>query len=61
MKVMEMISQQFGFPLEDVERIFVMEIILANVWCIEDGEDVDLQQLGIAEYLERKSSISFTG
>jgi len=48
-KVIERISDRFEYPLEDVQRCFVMEAILANVWCIEDGEKVNMQQMEIAD------------
>lgn len=48
-KVIERMSQQFEYPLEDVQRCFVMETILANIWCMEDGENVNMQQMEIAD------------
>ncbi len=53
-RVIELISQQFKYPLEDVEKSFVMEIILENIWCIEDGENINLQHLEIAECILKK-------
>lgn len=53
-RVIELISQQFEYPLEDVEKVFVMEIILANIWCIEDGENTNSEELEIAEHILKR-------
>ncbi len=53
-RVMELISQQFAYPLKDVEKSFVMETILANLWCIEDGENVNSRQLELVEHILKR-------
>lgn len=50
-RVIELISQQFNYPLADVQKSFVMETILGCIWSMQDGEDIDLQDLEIAEYI----------
>ncbi len=47
--VIERISDRFEYPLEEVQKCFIMEVILANIWCIEDGENVNMQQIEIAD------------
>lgn len=53
-KCVQLFAERFGFPAEDIRKVFVMEAILANVWCIEDGETVSESQMKLAEYFLRK-------
>ncbi len=47
------IAGLLGYPREDLSRLFFMEAVLANVWCLEDGEPVDLRQLELADKILR--------
>ena len=47
--VIEVISKRLNYPVEDVRKLLYMEMVLANVWSIEDGEEVNEEQMQIAE------------
>ena len=47
--VVRRISELFGYPLADVARAYYMEVILGNVWCVQDGEPADTHEIAIAE------------
>ena len=34
--------------LDDIFKLLFMEVMLANVWCIEDGEELDLHKISVA-------------
>lgn len=48
-KVIRLFSERLNYPVEDVKKLFYMEVVLANVWSIEDGEDVNMEMMEIAE------------
>lgn len=48
-KVIEMLSQKLDYPVEDLQKLFYMETVLANIWCIEDGENINEKQMEVAE------------
>ncbi|HEX3023360.1 MAG TPA: aminoglycoside phosphotransferase family protein [Lachnospiraceae bacterium] len=50
-QIAEMISSKSEYPLNDIIKLFFMEVMLANVWCIEDNEEPSLNQIQIAEEL----------
>ncbi|HEX3078092.1 MAG TPA: aminoglycoside phosphotransferase family protein [Lachnospiraceae bacterium] len=50
-QIAEMISSKTEYPLKDIIKLFFMEVMLANVWCIEDNEEPCLNQIHIAEEL----------
>ena len=50
-QVAEMISQETKYPFTDIIKLFFMEVMLGNVWCIEDGEKPDMHQIKIATEL----------
>ncbi len=43
------ISEAFFYPLEDVAKVYFMEVVLGNLWCLQDGEDVNAEEIEIAE------------
>ncbi len=47
----EMVSKRLNYPVEDLQKLFYMETVLANVWSIEDGEEVNMELMHIAETL----------
>ncbi len=50
-QIVEMINKEIDYPFADIMKLFFMEVILANVWCIEDGEEPNLHQILIATQL----------
>lgn len=52
-EVIRMLSEQSGYPEEDIRKLFYMETVLANVWCVEDGEEMNRQELELADSLLR--------
>ena len=51
--VIEHLSMRFHYPQEDIRKLFYMETVLANIWCIEDGEEVNEEYMKIAEEVRR--------
>jgi len=49
--VIRLISEECSYDREDVSKAVFMEIILGNVWCIEDGEEIDEEQMAVAEHI----------
>lgn len=52
-EVIRMLCKQSGYPEEDIRKLFYMETVLANVWCVEDGEEMNRQELELADFLLR--------
>ncbi len=52
--VVHRISQIFGYPIEDVAKVYFMEVVLANAWCLEDGESVNEYEIEIVEKVRGK-------
>lgn len=50
-EVIRLLGEQSGYPAADIVKLFYMETILANVWCVEDGEEMNQEELEIADYL----------
>lgn len=46
--VIRIISESLGYPIEDINQLFFMEVVLGNSWCVEDGEEPNVQDLMIA-------------
>lgn len=42
-----MISRMFGYPLEDVVKVYFMEVILGNLWSLEDGDEINEEEVEI--------------
>ena len=53
-EVILLLSEQSGYPESDVRKLFYMEAVLANVWCMEDGEEMNWQELDLADILLRQ-------
>lgn len=47
-EVIRLIAEQTGYPEADIGKLYFMEVVLANVWCAEDGEEVNWQEIDIA-------------
>lgn len=43
-----LLARHTGYPEKDIRKLFFMETVLANVWCAEDGEEMNSQQIEIA-------------
>lgn len=50
--VIQLICDKFRYPSEDVKKSFFVEVILANVWNIEDHEEIDENQIKIAKQID---------
>ena len=37
-----------GYPEADIRKLFYMETVLENVWRMEDGGEMNLQEIEIA-------------
>lgn len=42
------ISETLDYPLADVIKVYFMEVILGNVWCLEDGETMNEEEIAVA-------------
>ena len=47
--VITTLCEKLDYPKEDVRTLFYMEAVLANVWFIEDGMDVNEKWMNVAE------------
>ena len=46
--VIERLSRALEYERADVGKLYFMEVILGNVWCLQDGEDANRQEMDIA-------------
>lgn len=53
--VINRLSELLGYEKKDIDKLFFMEVILANVWCLEDGEEINEQDINIAVNVLEKS------
>lgn len=42
------VSETLDYPLADVIKVYFMEVILGNVWCLEDGETMNEEEIAVA-------------
>lgn len=47
-EVIRLLGLQTGYPEADIGRLFFMETVLENIWCVEDGEEANRQELEVA-------------
>lgn len=47
-KVVHRISEVFGYPEIEVAQAYFMEVVMGNVWCFEDGEEINAEEIEIA-------------
>lgn len=47
--VITTLCEKLDYPEEDVQKLFFMETVLANVWSMEDGEAVNEEYMQVAE------------
>lgn len=50
-EVIRLLDEQSGYPAADIGKLFYMETVLANSWCLEDGEEMNRQELELADFL----------
>ena len=50
-QVIRLLSEQSGYPAADIVKLFYMETVLENVWCVEDGEEMNREELDLADDL----------
>lgn len=50
-EVIRLLGGQSGYPAADIRKLFYMETVLANIWCLEDGETMNMQELELADFL----------
>ena len=48
-RCIQLISRALGYPEEDLEKLFYMETVLANIWNLEDGLAMDPAQIDLAK------------
>ena len=48
-EVIRLLGEQSGYPVADIEKLYYMEAVLANIWCVEDGEEMNRHELEIAK------------
>lgn len=53
--VINRLSELLGYEKKDIDKLFFMEVILANVWYLEDGEEINEQDINIAANVLEKS------
>lgn len=47
--VIRLINERLGYPVQDICNLLFMETILASVWSVEDGEEINEMQIRVAE------------
>ena len=49
MRVVQFVSETFKYPILDIAKVYFMEVILGNAWCMEDGDAINETEIAIAE------------
>jgi len=47
-EVVRRMSEVFGYPEIEVAQAYFMEVVLGNVWCVKDGEEINAEEIEIA-------------
>lgn len=47
-EVIRLICERLDYPQADVRKLFFMETVLENVWCMESGEKIDRHEIELA-------------
>ncbi len=47
-EVIRLLGAQTGYPEGDIGKLYFMEAVLANIWCAEDGEEMNRHELEVA-------------
>ncbi len=48
LNVIDKLANALNYEESDIRKLFFMEAMLANIWCIEDGEDIDESAIEMA-------------
>lgn len=48
-EVIRLLGKQSGYPAADIEKLFYMETVLENIWCMEDGGKMNRREIDIAD------------
>lgn len=48
-KVIHLGAERFGYPAADIAKAYYMEVMLANLWCAEDGLPIREASIALAE------------
>lgn len=48
LKVISKLADFLDYDEEDIRKLFFMETMLANIWCVEDDEDIDESAIDMA-------------
>ncbi len=48
-EAIRMLGRQTGYPEEDIGKLFFMETVLGNVWCVEDGDEINRHEIEVAQ------------
>lgn len=56
-EVEHMISENFHYPIEDVQKVYFCEVILGNVWRIEDGEEINEEEIQLVTKMKGANHI----
>lgn len=49
LEVVSAVSETFPYPILDVAKVYFMEVILGNIWCMEDGDAMNETEIAIAQ------------
>jgi len=49
MNAVRLVSKTFKYPILDIAKVYFMEVILGNAWCMEDGDEINENEIAIAE------------
>ncbi len=52
--IIDLISEKIKYPVSDIIKLFFMEVILANVWNVEDGIKPNMNQVLMAVEVVKK-------
>ena len=55
-KAIRLISDKCGYPVEDVQKAFFMETVLANMWSVQDDDPAEWKELEVASQMLSASS-----
>lgn len=47
-EVIRLLGEKTAYPAGDLRKLFYMETVLDNVWCMEDGEEMNRQEIELA-------------
>lgn len=56
LKIVDMVAKSLNYPPQDIIKLFFVEVMLANVWFIEEGKELNLHKILIATELMNEQS-----